>query len=98
MSALSWKSKTTATLWCSVVWMVWGGYPMGTQEPVLSLISGGFDSTVSSFLTARRGMNTHFCFFNLGGHAHELAVKEVAYYLWRQVQRVAPGSVYHHSL
>ena len=59
-----------------------GGYPMGTQEPVLSLISGGFDSTVSSFLTARRGMNTHFCFFNLGGHAHELAVKEVAYYLW----------------
>ncbi|CAM3432138.1 tRNA uracil 4-sulfurtransferase ThiI [Parendozoicomonas haliclonae] len=59
-----------------------GGYPMGTQEPVLSLISGGFDSTVSSFLMMKRGLNTHFCFFNLGGHAHELAVKEVAYYLW----------------
>ena len=59
-----------------------GGYPLGTQEPVLSLISGGFDSTVSSFLTMKRGVRTHFCFFNLGGHAHELAVKEVAYYLW----------------
>lgn len=61
-----------------------GGYPLGTQNPVLSLISGGFDSTVSSFLMSRRGMTTHFCFFNLGGHAHERAVKEVAYYLWSQ--------------
>ena len=59
-----------------------GGYPLGTQDPVLSLISGGFDSTVSSFMTMKRGLNTHFCFFNLGGHGHELAVKEVAYYLW----------------
>ena len=59
-----------------------GGYPLGSMEPVLSLISGGFDSTVSSFLTMKRGIRTHFCFFNLGGHAHELAVKEVAYYLW----------------
>ena len=59
-----------------------GGYPLGSQEPVLSLISGGFDSTVSSFLTTKRGIRTHFCFFNLGGHAHELAVKEVAFYLW----------------
>lgn len=61
-----------------------GGYPLGTQEPVLSLISGGFDSTVSSFLTMKRGIRTHFCFFNLGGQAHELAVKEVAYYLWNR--------------
>ncbi|MGB1270833.1 MAG: thiazole biosynthesis protein, partial [Endozoicomonas sp.] len=33
-------------------------------------------------LTMKRGIRTHFCFFNLGGHAHELAVKEVAFYLW----------------
>ncbi|RDH46241.1 tRNA uracil 4-sulfurtransferase ThiI [Zooshikella ganghwensis] len=59
-----------------------GGYPLGTQDAVLSLISGGFDSTVSSFLTMKRGVLTHFCFFNLGGHAHEIGVKEVAYYLW----------------
>ncbi|MBC52303.1 MAG: tRNA 4-thiouridine(8) synthase ThiI [Gammaproteobacteria bacterium] len=63
-------------------WRGLGGYPMGTQEPVLSLISGGFDSAVSSFLFMRRGIQTHFLFFNLGGKEHELAVKEVALYLW----------------
>ncbi|MGM0633282.1 MAG: tRNA uracil 4-sulfurtransferase ThiI [Pseudomonadota bacterium] len=59
-----------------------GGYPLGTQEPVLSLISGGFDSAVSSFQCIRRGLMTHYLFFNLGGREHELAVKEVAVYLW----------------
>ena len=59
-----------------------GGYPIGTQEPVLSLISGGFDSAVSSYQVMRRGLQTHFLFFNLGGREHELAVKEVALYLW----------------
>ena len=59
-----------------------GGFPMATQDAVLSLISGGFDSTVSSFLTMKRGLLTHFCFFNLGGDAHEIAVKEIAVYLW----------------
>ncbi|MYM64123.1 tRNA uracil 4-sulfurtransferase ThiI [Pseudomaricurvus sp. HS19] len=61
-----------------------GGFPLGTQEPVLSLISGGFDSTVASYLTIKRGIRTHFCFFNLGGRAHEVGVKEVAYYLWKK--------------
>ncbi|WP_439135673.1 tRNA uracil 4-sulfurtransferase ThiI [Pseudomaricurvus sp.] len=61
-----------------------GGFPLGSQEPVLSLISGGFDSTVSSYLTIKRGIRTHYCFFNLGGRAHEVGVKEVAYYLWRK--------------
>ena len=61
-----------------------GGFPLGTQEPVLSLISGGFDSTVSSFLMIKRGVRTHYCFFNLGGRAHELGVKEIAYYLWQR--------------
>lgn len=59
-----------------------GGYPLGTQDGVLSLISGGFDSAVSSFQCIRRGLLTHYCFFNLGGKEHELAVKEVALYLW----------------
>lgn len=59
-----------------------GGFPIGSQDAVLSLISGGFDSAVSSFLCIRRGLITHFCFFNLGGRAHEVAVKEVALYLW----------------
>jgi len=61
-----------------------GGYPLGSQESVLSLISGGFDSTVSSYLTMKRGIRTHYCFFNLGGRQHEIGVKEVAYYLWQR--------------
>ncbi len=59
-----------------------GGYPIGSQGAVLSLISGGFDSTVASYQTMRRGLRTHFLFFNLGGRDHELGVKEIAYYLW----------------
>jgi thiamine biosynthesis protein ThiI len=59
-----------------------GGYPLGTQDAVLSLISGGFDSTVSSYQCIKRGLLTHYCFFRLGGTEHELAVKEVALYLW----------------
>ncbi len=59
-----------------------GGFPLGGQGAVLSLISGGFDSAVSSFLITRRGLQTHFCFFNLGGDTHRLAVRELALYLW----------------
>ena len=59
-----------------------GGYPLGCQDAVLSLISGGFDSAVSSYLCIKRGLQTHYCFFNLGGRAHELAVKELALFLW----------------
>jgi thiamine biosynthesis protein ThiI len=60
------------------------GYPLGAQDPVLSLISGGFDSTVSTYLCIKRGLRAHYCFFNLGGRAHEIGVKEVAYYLWNK--------------
>ena len=59
-----------------------GGFPLGVVDPVLSLVSGGFDSTVASYQMMRRGMQTHFLFFNLGGHAHEVGVKEVSLYLW----------------
>lgn len=61
-----------------------GGFPLGAQEPVLSLISGGFDSTVSTYLCIKRGLRAHYCFFNLGGRAHEIGVKEVSYYLWNK--------------
>ncbi|SFN37462.1 [ThiS-adenylate] sulfurtransferase [Izhakiella capsodis] len=59
-----------------------GGFPIGTQEDVLSLISGGFDSGVSSYMLMRRGCRVHYCFFNLGGAAHEIGVRQVAHYLW----------------
>ncbi len=61
-----------------------GGFPLGSVDAVMSLISGGFDSTVSSYLTMKRGLRTHFCFFNLGGREHEMGVQEVALYLWQK--------------
>ena len=61
-----------------------GGFPLGTQEDVLSLISGGFDSGVSSYLHIKRGSKVHYCFFNLGGPAHEIGVKQVSHYLWNK--------------
>ena len=61
-----------------------GGFPIGSQGQILSLMSGGFDSTVASYLTMRRGIKTHFIFFNLGGVAHEIGVKKVASFLWNK--------------
>ncbi|MGB6328578.1 MAG: tRNA uracil 4-sulfurtransferase ThiI [Halarcobacter sp.] len=61
-----------------------GGFPLGSQGEILSLMSGGFDSSVASYLTMKRGMKTHFIFFNLGGMAHEIGVKQVALYLWNK--------------
>ncbi|TKB44498.1 tRNA uracil 4-sulfurtransferase ThiI [Thalassotalea mangrovi] len=61
-----------------------GGFPIATQEDVLSLMSGGFDSGVASYQMIRKGARTHFCFFNLGGSAHEVGVKQVSYYLWNK--------------
>lgn len=60
------------------------GFPIGTQGDIISLMSGGFDSTVASYLTMKRGIKTHFVFFNLGGNAHEIGVKQVAFYLWNK--------------
>ncbi len=60
------------------------GFPIGTQGDILSLMSGGFDSTVASYLSIKRGIKTHYIFFNLGGNAHEIGVKQVALYLWNK--------------
>ncbi|MGB1264049.1 MAG: tRNA uracil 4-sulfurtransferase ThiI [Cognaticolwellia sp.] len=59
-----------------------GGFPIATQEDVLSLMSGGFDSGVASYQMIKKGARTHYCFFNLGGAAHEVGVKQVSHYLW----------------
>ena len=59
-----------------------GGYPLSTQEEVLSLISGGFDCGVSSYMFIRRGCRVHYLFFNMGGNAHEIGVKQESYYIW----------------
>ncbi|RUO24417.1 tRNA 4-thiouridine(8) synthase ThiI [Aliidiomarina minuta] len=67
-----------------------GGFPLPSQETVLSLMSGGFDSTVSSYQMIRRGARTHFCFFNLGGDAHEAGVREISYYIWKRFSSTHP--------
>ncbi len=61
-----------------------GGFPLGSLDQTLVLMSGGFDSTVAAYQMMRRGLLTHFCFFNLGGRAHELGVMEVAHFLWQK--------------
>jgi thiamine biosynthesis protein ThiI len=47
-------------------------------------MSGGFDSGVASYQMIKKGARTHYCFFNLGGSAHEVGVKQVSYYLWNK--------------
>lgn len=61
---------------------IWG-YPIWTQDRVISLISGWFDSGVSTFWMMKRGCKVDFLFFNLWGSAHELWVKQVSSYLWK---------------
>ncbi|MDP4534602.1 tRNA uracil 4-sulfurtransferase ThiI [Alkalimonas collagenimarina] len=61
-----------------------GGFPLPSQSDVLSLISGGFDSAISSYLMIKKGTRNHFLFFNLGGQAHEAGVREIAYFLWQK--------------
>lgn len=60
------------------------GFPLPSQENVLSLVSGGFDSGVATYQMIRKGARTHYLFFNLGGAAHEIGVKQASYYLWNK--------------
>ncbi|ADV33638.1 tRNA sulfurtransferase [Candidatus Blochmanniella vafra str. BVAF] len=62
-----------------------GGFPVGTQQESLSLISGGFDSTVASYMLIRRGCKVHYCFFNLIGNiTHTIEVYKIISYLWNK--------------
>ena len=54
-----------------------GGLPVGVEGRALSLISGGFDSAVSSWLMLKRGIALDYLFCNLGGDAYERAVVQV---------------------
>lgn len=67
-----------------------GGLPLGTEGRAISLISGGFDSAVSSWLMLKRGIELDYVFCNLGGDAYERAVVQVAKVLaddWSYGQR-----------
>lgn len=61
------------------IWI--GGFPIWTQDKVISLISGWFDSWVATFSMMKRWCKVDFLFFNLWGSAHELWVKQVSYFL-----------------
>lgn len=61
-----------------------GGYPVGSQGAALTLISGGFDSGVSTYKAIHRGMKVSYLFFNMGGAAHEIGVKQESYFIWNR--------------
>ena len=61
---------------------IWG-YPIWFQDKILSLISGWFDSWVSSYSMMKRWCEVDYLFFNLWWSAHEIWVKQVAFYLWK---------------
>ncbi len=61
-----------------------GGLPVGSQEPVLCLISGGFDSVVAAWMLMSRGCPVHFVHFGLdcAQADHAIAVAETLVDLW----------------
>jgi len=59
------------------------GLPLGTQEAVLSLLSGGFDSPVAAWMMMRRGCPVDFVHFMMDCAQSEHALA-VAYEMWRR--------------
>lgn len=60
------------------------GLPIGTQEPVLSLISGGFDSIVAAWMLMSRGCTIDYVHFqlNCAQADHALAVARTMWERW----------------
>jgi thiamine biosynthesis protein ThiI len=60
------------------------GLPIGTQEPVLSLISGGFDSIVAAWMLMSRGCTIDYVHFQLdcAQADHALAVARTMWERW----------------
>ena len=53
-----------------------GGLPLGSEEPVLVLFSGGFDSTAAAWLMMRRGSPAGLVYYDMGvPEARENAVE-----------------------
>lgn len=61
-----------------------GGLPIGTQAPVLSLVSGGFDSIVATWMMMSRGCPADFVHFQLSCAQadHALAVARSMWERW----------------
>jgi len=61
-----------------------GGLPVGTQEPLLVLISGGYDSVVAAWMMMSRGTPVEFVHFTLSCSQsdHALAVARSLWERW----------------
>jgi len=55
-----------------------GGLPLGVEGRAVTLLSGGYDSAVASWLLLKRGVSQDYVFCNLGGDAYERSVAQVA--------------------
>jgi thiamine biosynthesis protein ThiI len=55
-----------------------GGLPLRVEGKAVSLLSGGFDSPVASWMMLRRGIALDYVFCNLGGEAYRRMVLEIA--------------------
>ncbi len=66
----------------NIEYWIWG-YPVWFQGKVISLISWWFDSWVSTYSMIKRWCQVDYLFFNLWWTAHEMWVKQVSYYLWK---------------
>lgn len=77
-----------------------GGLPLGTQDPVVALVSGGIDSPVAGWLAMKRGCPVYPLYVDLGAYGgvdHRLRAAETvsrlaAFAPGRDMRlRVAPG-------
>ena len=61
-----------------------GGLPVGTQEPLLALISGGYDSVVAAWMMMSRGTPVEFVHFTLSCSQsdHALSVTRSLWERW----------------
>jgi thiamine biosynthesis protein ThiI len=77
-----------------------GGLPLGTQEPVVALVSGGIDSPVAAWEVMKRGCPVYPLYVDLGDYGgvdHRVRAEETVARLQRYVPgaelpiRIAPG-------
>jgi len=61
-----------------------GGLPVGTGGRALALHSGGFDSTASSWLAAKRGIEVDFLHLYMGSVENSVRASRIAAYLGRE--------------
>jgi len=55
----------------------WGGLPVGVSGKAISLLSGGIDSPVASFLAMKRGLNLIFLHFHALPYTNKASIDKV---------------------